>query len=388
MRRERMGKYKEFILNRRYSYVRIAKHGPLSIFLILGFLIFPLFGERHAAAEYYKYQDKSGNWVFTDSPPADSRNVEIIGNKGGKSSGFRDIEKDLTGKYRPKDEIEKACLSTVTIKSPMGQGSGFFISGEGHIMTNKHVLRGDETHIKRTEELIERQDQKIEDDEARLVEHEQRLRRMKTNLDEYKEAIDRMTDPNRKIMAMQSYRRQSGEYDFYKAQLKKRKSDFEDKKRKYQQEKTEFTGKTRTAEHARHFTVILKDQTELEAYLVAVSKDHDLALLKIDGCRSPYLQARAPHQLMQGMRVFAIGSPLGLSDSVSSGVLSGYDPDYIRTDARIYPGNSGGPLIASDGKVIGINTMKLITHKFEGIGFAIPLSIAFEEFDHYLKTIQ
>ena len=77
-----------------------------------------------------------------------------------------------------------------------------------------------------------------------------------------------------------------------------------------------------------------------------------------------------------------------MSDSVSSGVLSGYDPDYIRTDARIYPGNSGGPLIASDGKVIGINTMKLITHKFEGIGFAIPLSIAFEEFDHYLKTIQ
>ena len=118
-----MRKYEKIILKWRYSYVRIAKKGPLSIFPILGFLIFPLFGERQAAAEYYKYQDKGGNWVFTDSPPANAENVEIIGNKDGKSSGFRDIEKDLTGKYRPKDEIEKACLSAVTIKTPIGQGS-------------------------------------------------------------------------------------------------------------------------------------------------------------------------------------------------------------------------------------------------------------------------
>jgi S1-C subfamily serine protease len=86
------------------------------------------------------------------------------------------------------------------------------------------------------------------------------------------------------------------------------------------------------------------------------------------------------------MRVFAIGSPLGVGDSVSSGVISGYDNDYIRTDAKIYFGNSGGPLITADGKVIGINTLKLMTQKFEGMGFAIPVRRAFQEFNKYLTT--
>jgi S1-C subfamily serine protease len=84
------------------------------------------------------------------------------------------------------------------------------------------------------------------------------------------------------------------------------------------------------------------------------------------------------------MKVYAIGSPAGVADSVSSGIVSGYDESFIRTDARIYPGNSGGPLVGEDGRVIGINTMKQITRKFEGMGFAIPVWTALEEFRRYL----
>jgi serine protease Do len=141
----------------------------------------------------------------------------------------------------------------------------------------------------------------------------------------------------------------------------------------------------RAAEYDRQFVVLLKDKTELEAHLVSVSKNHDLALLRINQCRSPYLQASAPNQFIQGMRVFAIGSPLGFGDSVSSGVLSGYDAEYIRTDARIYPGNSGGPLTTADGKVIGVNTMVLRPDKFGGLGAAIPVTKAFQEFNKDLK---
>jgi S1-C subfamily serine protease len=315
--------------------------------------------------------------------------MEIIKNKDGRSSrssGFRDIEKDLTEKYRPKSDIEKASLSTVTIKTSIGQGSGFFINENGYILTNKHVLRVDETEMKKAEEFIARVDNRIEDDEAAIAEAENRLRRMRSDLDDYKASIDRMTDPNAQIIAMQKYRSQSAQYDFYEAQLRKRKNEFEEKISKYRQEKGEFTKKARTAKYDRQFVVILKDKTELEANLVSVSNDHDLALLRIDRCKSPYLQSGAPNQLIQGMSVFAIGSPLGFGDSISSGVLSGYDPDYIRTDARINPGNSGGPLITADGKVIGINTLKLITQKFEGMGFAIPVTKALQEFNKYLKT--
>jgi S1-C subfamily serine protease len=377
------------VLLRGYSSGCIAKNAWLPLNAILVFLFFFLFCEGGAEADYYKYKDKDGNWIFTDSPPGNVGNTEIIENRGGPSSGtsrFKDIEKDLTGKYPPKNDIEKASLSTVTIKTSIGMGSGFFITEDGYLLTNKHVLQGDETQMKKMEEFISRVDNKIEEDEATMAEDENRLRRMRGDLDDYERSIEGMTDRNAKIMALQNYRRQSAQYDFYEAQLKKRKSEFEDKKWKYQQEKREFTSRARMAKQERHFIVLLKDKREVEAHLVAVSNDHDLALLKIDRCRSPYLQPGSPGQLIQGMRVFAIGSPLGMGDSVSSGIISGYDSDYIRTDARIYPGNSGGPLITADGRVIGVNSMKLVTHKFEGMGFAIPVRKAFQEFNRYLKT--
>jgi serine protease Do len=386
---ECMMKRKEIALNRGYSYQYISKKALLSVNAILVLFLILLLSEGKAEADIYQYKDKSGNWVLTDSPPGNVENMEIIKNKdrrSSRSSGFRDIEKDLTEKYRPKTDIEKASLSTVTIKTSIGQGSGFFINENGYILTNKHVLRVDETEMKKAEEFIARVDNRIEDDEATIAEAENRLRRMRSDLDDYKASIDRMTDPNAQIIAMQKYRSQSVQYDFDEAQLRKRKNEFEEKISKYRQEKGEFTKKARMAKHDRQFIVILKDKTELEANLVSVSNDHDLALLKIDGCKSPYIQSGAQKEITQGMGVFAIGSPLGVVDSVSSGVLSGYDNDYIRTDAKIYPGNSGGPLITADGKVIGINTLKLITQKFEGMGFAIPVRSAFQEFNKYLKT--
>ena len=384
-----MVKRKEIALNRGYSHQYISKKALLSVNAILVLFLILVFSEGKAEADIYTYKDKNGNWVLTDSPPGNVENMEIIKNKDGRSSrssGFRDIEKDLTEKYRPKSDIEKASLSTVTIKTSIGQGSGFFINENGYILTNKHVLRVDETQMKKAEEFIARVDNRIEDDEATIAEAENRLRRMRSDLDDYKTSIDRMTDPDAQIIAMQKYRSQSAQYDFDESQLRKRKNEFEEKISKYRQEKGEFTKKARMAKHDRQFIVILKDKTELEANLVSVSNDHDLALLKIDGCKSPYIQSGAQKEIIQGMGVFAIGSPLGLGDSVCSGVISGYDNDYIRTDAKIYPGNSGGPLITADGKVIGINTLKLITQKFEGMGFAIPVRRAFQEFNKYLKT--
>jgi serine protease Do len=122
----------------------------------------------------------------------------------------------------------------------------------------------------------------------------------------------------------------------------------------------------------------------LEAKLVGVHKETDLALLKIDEKDLPTLVLLAQQRPRVGQLVFAIGSPEGLQNSVTMGVVSAVsrqaDPDkpitYIQTDAPINPGNSGGPLVDMNGSVVGINTFILSSGGgSEGLGFAIPARI-------------
>lgn len=122
----------------------------------------------------------------------------------------------------------------------------------------------------------------------------------------------------------------------------------------------------------------------VDAKLVGIDKISDLAVLKIDVKGLPTLQLADSNDLKQGQVVFAFGSPLGLENSVSMGVVSAtarqIDPDrpeiYIQTDAPINPGNSGGPLVDVDGHVVGINTFILSeSGGNEGLGFAIPSDV-------------
>jgi serine protease Do len=122
----------------------------------------------------------------------------------------------------------------------------------------------------------------------------------------------------------------------------------------------------------------------LEARLIGTHKETDLALLKIDEKDLPTLVLLAQQRPRVGQLVFAIGSPEGLQNSVTMGVVSAVarqaDPDkpitYIQTDAPINPGNSGGPLVDMNGAVLGINTFILSEGGgSEGLGFAIPARI-------------
>jgi S1-C subfamily serine protease len=131
----------------------------------------------------------------------------------------------------------------------------------------------------------------------------------------------------------------------------------------------------------RHFSIYLADNTPLYAYAVDISETHDLALLKVDGYTTPFLTPKSSFACAQGDPVYAIGNPVKLRNSVTSGVISGFQGTFVKTNAQIYPGNSGGPLVTAQGHVIGINTFKKITHKFEGLGFAISIKVALDAFD-------
>lgn len=122
----------------------------------------------------------------------------------------------------------------------------------------------------------------------------------------------------------------------------------------------------------------------LDAKLVGLHKETDLALLKVEGHNFPTLPLQKNRLVHPGELVLAIGSPEGLQNSVTMGVVSSVwrqpDPDqpmvYIQTDAPINRGNSGGPLVDLDGYILGLNTFILSeSGGSEGLGFAIPARV-------------
>jgi serine protease Do len=135
-------------------------------------------------------------------------------------------------------------------------------------------------------------------------------------------------------------------------------------------------------EGASRITVTLLDGRELEADLLGSDRDADLAVLKVKATNLPALPLGRSSDLMIGETVIAIGNPFGLSNTVTTGVLSAVGrtipsergerlfTDFLQTDASINPGNSGGPLVNVGGDVIGINSA--IISGATGIGFAIP----------------
>jgi serine protease Do len=116
------------------------------------------------------------------------------------------------------------------------------------------------------------------------------------------------------------------------------------------------------------------------ARIIGVAPEMDLALLKVEA-KLPALRVASYRNVRQGEVVLAFGSPEGLRNTVTLGVISSVarqtDPDspmvYVQTDAPINPGNSGGPLVNVDGEVVGVNTFILTqSGGNEGLGFAIP----------------
>jgi serine protease Do len=136
-------------------------------------------------------------------------------------------------------------------------------------------------------------------------------------------------------------------------------------------------------EGADEITVRLSNDKEYDAEIVGRDPNTDLALIKIkDASDLVPLKMGDSDQLTVGSWVVAMGSPFGLEQTVTAGIVSAkgrvigsgpYD-DFIQTDASINPGNSGGPLLNMNGEVVGINTA--IVAQGQGIGFAIPVNLA------------
>ncbi|MDX1414753.1 MAG: trypsin-like peptidase domain-containing protein [Candidatus Promineifilaceae bacterium] len=145
---------------------------------------------------------------------------------------------------------------------------------------------------------------------------------------------------------------------------------------------------------ARNIVVSFQDGTDLDATVFGTDPGSDLAVLKVEAAPG-YLKALTladSDNLRVGQIVLAIGSPFGLANTLTTGIISGLDrlfpgaqapsggsyniPDIIQTDAAINPGNSGGPLLDTRGNVIGVNTaIESPVRGSSGVGFAVPSNV-------------
>lgn len=133
------------------------------------------------------------------------------------------------------------------------------------------------------------------------------------------------------------------------------------------------------------------------ATIIGVDVRTDLAVIKIDATGLPAAELGDSDTLEIGELAVAIGNPGGLEymGSVTVGVISGlnrkvklengYELQLIQTDAAINPGNSGGALVNSQGQVIGVNSVKIVSQGYEGIGFAIPINTVREIFENLIE---
>ncbi|MDE3068126.1 MAG: trypsin-like peptidase domain-containing protein, partial [Verrucomicrobiota bacterium] len=143
-----------------------------------------------------------------------------------------------------------------------------------------------------------------------------------------------------------------------------------------------------TVEVYRQADGLLNHETYRQVRIVAINKFHDLALLHIEDKNAPkfkYVTLGSSDALNVGDPVFAIGSPMGLERTVTSGIISTKTREmegelYLQTTAQINPGNSGGPLFNMAGQVVGVTNMKIMFG--EGLGFAIPVELVKNFLDH------
>jgi serine protease Do len=143
-------------------------------------------------------------------------------------------------------------------------------------------------------------------------------------------------------------------------------------------------------------TVRLTDRREFPAKVVGFDPRTDVAVIKIDAKNLPIVRTGDPAQLRPGEWVLAIGSPFGLDNSATAGIVSatsravGGDQNYvpfIQTDVAVNPGNSGGPLFNLRGEVIGMNSMIFSrTGGYMGLSFAIPIDVANDVREQLIKT--
>ena len=257
-----------------------------------------------------------------------------------------------------RNPIEAARNATVFIRTGWGLGSGFIIDADCHVITNRHV---------------------VETDGARVANEVQRDPAMQERIETVREqlegAIAREQEMRRNLAGQPGMNLEQVELERHIRVMQEELVDLQGRMSKFITKKVEASGQT-------GFSATLVDGREFTSLHADYASNVDLAIFQLPTRDCPHIPTGHSTGLAFGQRLYTVGNPQGLAYTVTSGVFSGErgagKERVLQTDAPINPGNSGGPLVTESGQVVGINTM--VMRGMQGIGFAIPIEAAYEEF--------
>lgn len=277
--------------------------------------------------------------------------------KSSDTSGAGSLRVRIESSYPPKNEIERARNATVFIQTEWGaSGSGFIVDADCRVITNRHVVEFNEAKL-RSDVTSSSEVQG-----AYVAQKKQLLLEIERLGYEFRNAQRAGASSTAMLKLREELEKKKAEFDgladTYRSEID---SKIHDEAWKYKYA---------------HLKVSLVDGTEYSVANVTISERFDLAEFTLNDNDCPFLVAGNLDDLAQGSPLFTIGNPAGLTYTVTSGVFSGFRNDddrvFLQTDAPINAGNSGGPLIDPQGRVVGINTMVL--KDAQNIGFSIPVT--------------
>jgi S1-C subfamily serine protease len=258
-----------------------------------------------------------------------------------------------------RNPIEAARSATVFIKTSWGLGAGFIVDAGCHVITNRHVVESDGRRVANSVIAEPEMQEKME--EAR-----QRLQVAIYQAQQYRRAIANKPGTNLEQVQLD-------------LRIKLMQRDLANLQGKV----SDAIRKEVTNGALGGFSARLVDGREFTELHAQFASNADLAVFQLPTRDCPYIPPGHSSNLAVGDKLYTVGNPSGLAYTVTSGVFSGErggqsGERLLQTDAPINPGNSGGPLITADGQVVGINTS--VARGLQGIGFAIPIETAFNEF--------
>jgi S1-C subfamily serine protease len=315
-----------------------------------------------ASVTYYFSRGKTEQGIpaanTAESPTATSQQVFPEADAPAQSS--RPATQNVTAPTTLTNPIQHASNATVYIETPWGVGSGFFVK-ENYIVTNKHVVETNKEELKDFRSKVQTHSELIDLENQKIREMHQKMNELPAG-------------PTRKQLAII---------------IEKRKEELAKVLPQFEQEEKQLKNLEKHIQPG-DIKIITANGSQYTANHLEVSQKHDLALLSLYASDQTLLQRPAGNTILQqGDKVYTIGSPVGLRNTVTGGIFSGYRKQesdgalLLQVDAPINPGNSGGPLIDEKGYVHGVNTM--ILRNTQGIGFAIPIETVYEEFQSALQ---